>query len=222
MSRKKYNIRDMTKEGAKTVDSGYTRKIRERVLASPDGSVFISSDFADIADTATIRQSLNRLVRENVLRRIIRGVFEKPKYSKLLGEVVAVSPDAVAHALARSYHWTIAPCGDTALNLLGLSEQVTAVWSYISDGPYKTYEWEHTKIEFRHRTNREITGLSFKTNLVIHGLKALGKERVSSETIDYLSARLTEPEKTDLLRESSESSDWIVDTIRIICSGGTR
>lgn len=185
-----------------------------------DGSVFTSSDFADIADTGTIRQSLNRLVQEKILRRILRGVFEKPKYSKLLGEYVAVSPDAVAQALARSYHWTIAPCGDTALNLLGLSDQVTAVWSYISDGPYKTYEWNHVKIEFRHRTNREITGLSYMTSLVIHGLKALGKERVSEETIERLSARLSEPEKTALLRESSESSDWIVDTVRKICLGG--
>ena len=202
------------------MDNGFTKKIRERVLSSADGSVFTSSDFADIADTATIRQSLNRLVRANVLRRIIRGVFEKPKYSNLLKEFVAVNPDAVAHALARSYHWTIAPCGDTALNLLGLSEQVTAVWSYISDGPYKTYEWDHVKIEFRHRTNREITGFSYTTSLVIHGLKALGREHVSSETIDYLSARLTEPEKKALFRESAESSDWIVDTVRTICSGG--
>ena len=38
------------------------------------------------------------------------------------------------HALAHSYYW------NTALNLLGLSTQVTAVWSYISDEPYKTYE----------------------------------------------------------------------------------
>ncbi len=204
------------------MDSGFTRKIREKVLAAAEGSVFTSSDFAEIADTATIRQSLNRLVRENILRRVFRGVFEKPKYSKLLGEYVAVNPDAVAHALARNYHWTIAPCGVTALNLLGLSEQVTAVWSYISDGPYKTYEWDHVKIEFRHRTNREVTGLSYTSSLVIHGLKALGKEHVTSDTIDYLSARLTEPEKTALLRESSESSDWIVDKVRTICSGGVK
>ena len=163
------------------MDSGYMKKIRERVLASVDGSVFTSSDFADIADTATIRQGLNRLVHENILRRVFRGVFEKPKYSELLGEFVATNPDAVAHALARNYHWTIAPCGNTALNLLGLSEQVTAVWSYISDGPYKVYEWDRVKIEFRHRTNREITGFSYTTSLVIHGLKALGRERVSSE-----------------------------------------
>ena len=202
------------------MDNGFMKSIRDRVLSSADGSVFTSSDFADIADTGTIRQSLNRLVQEKILRRILRGVFEKPKYSKLLEEYVAVSPDAVAQALARSYHWTIAPCGDTALNLLGLSDQVTAVWSYISDGPYKTYEWNHVKIEFRHRTNREITGLSYMTSLVIHGLKALGKERVSEETIERLSARLSEPEKTALLRESSESSDWIVDTVRKICLGG--
>ena len=202
------------------MDNGFMKSIRDRVLAAKDGSVFTSSDFADIADTGTIRQSLNRLVQDKILRRIIRGVFEKPKYSKLLGEYVAVSPDAVAQALARSYRWTIAPCGDTALNILGLSNQVTAVWSYISDGPYKTYEWDHVKIEFRHRTNREITGLSYMTSLVIHGLKALGKERISSETIERLSARLSESEKTALLRESSESSDWIVDTVRKICLGG--
>ena len=202
------------------MDNGFMKSIRDRVLAAEDGSVFTSSDFADIADTGTIRQSLNRLVQDKILRRIIRGVFEKPKYSKLLGEYVAVSPDAVAQALARSYRWTIAPCGDTALNILGLSNLVTAVWSYISDGPYKTYEWDHVKIEFRHRTNREITGLSYMTSLVIHGLKALGKERISSETIERLSARLSESEKTALLRESSESSDWIVDTVRKICLGG--
>ena len=202
------------------MDNGFMKSIRDRVLAAEDGSVFTSSDFADIADTGTIRQSLNRLVQDKILRRIIRGVFEKPKYSKLLGDYVAVSPDAVAQALARSYRWTIAPCGDTALNILGLSNQVTAVWSYISDGPYKTYEWDHVKIEFRHRTNREITGLSYMTSLVIHGLKALGKERISSETIERLSARLSESEKTALLRESSESSDWIVDTVRKICLGG--
>ena len=203
------------------MNSGFTQRMRERVLAAPDGSVFTASDFADIADTATIRQSLNRLVQEKVLRRILRGVFEKPRFSRLLGEYVAVDPDTVAQALARCYHWTIAPGGNTALNLLGLSEQVVSSWDYISDGPYKTYEWGKTKLEFRHRTNKEITGLSYISSLVIQGLKALGKERVTPDTIRYLSGKLSDDEKNTLLRESYESTDWIVDVIRKICSGGT-
>ena len=60
------------------MDYGFTKCIRDRILASADGTVFTSSDFADIADTGTIRQSLNRLVQEKILRRILRGVFEKP------------------------------------------------------------------------------------------------------------------------------------------------
>ena len=117
---------------------GYMQEIRERILSAEEGSVFSTSDFADIADTNTVRSALYRLIQDGILRRILNGVYEKPKYSKLLDEYVAADPEAVANALARSYHWTIAPCGNTALNLLGLSTQVTAVWSYISDGPYKT------------------------------------------------------------------------------------
>ena len=179
----------------------------------------MTSDFADIADTSTIRQSLSRLVQSGTLRRILKGVYEKPKYSKLLDEYVAVDPEAVATALARSYHWTIAPCGNTALNLLGLSTQVTAVWSYISDGPYKTYEWNSTKLEFKHRTNKEITGLSYMTSLVIQALKTLGRSNVTPEVIQMLSEKLTDKDKQACLKEATESTDWVYDTIRQICGG---
>ena len=203
------------------MDNGYMQEIRARILAAEDGAVFVAPDFADIADTATIRQGLKRLYQSGIIRRIIRGVYEKPKYSKLLDEYVAADPDAVAKALARCYHWTIAPCGNTALNLLGLSTQVTAVWSYISDGPYKTYEWNSTKLEFKHRTNKEITGLSYMTSLVIQALKNLGRTNVTPEIIQTLSEKLTEEEKQACLKEATESTDWVYDTIRKMCGGDT-
>lgn len=204
------------------MDNGYMQEIRARILAAEDGAVFVAPDFADIADTATIRQGLKRLYQSGIIRRIIRGVYEKPKYSKLLDEYVAADPDAVAKALARSYHWTIAPCGNTALNLLGLSTQVTAVWSYISDGPYKTYEWNSTKLEFKHRTNKEITGLSYMTSLVIQALKTLGRTNVTPEIIQTLSENLSEDEKQACLKEATESTDWVYDTIRKMCGGDTQ
>ena len=204
------------------MDNGYMQEIRARILAAEDGAVFVAPDFADIADTATIRQGLKRLYQSGIIRRIIRGIYEKPKYSKLLDEYVAADPDAVAKALARCYHWTIAPCGNTALNLLGLSTQVTAVWSYISDGPYKTYEWNSTKLEFKHRTNKEITGLSYMTSLVIQALKTLGRTNVTPEIIQTLSEKLSESEKQACLKEATESTDWVYDTIRKMCGGDTQ
>lgn len=202
--------------------NGYSKQIQERIGCVPEGTIFVSSDFADIADTETIRRNLNRLTQTGTLRRILKGVYEKPKYSKLLDEYVAADPDAVAKALARSYHWTIAPCGNTALNLLGLSTQVTAVWSYISDGPYKTYEWNSTKLEFKHRTNKEITGLSYMTSLVIQALKTLGKSNVTPEIIQVLSEKLTADDKKSCLKEATESTDWVYDTIRQICGGNAQ
>lgn len=198
---------------------GYMQEIRERILSAEEGSVFSTSDFADIADTNTVRSALYRLIQDGILRRILNGVYEKPKYSKLLDEYVAADPEAVANALARSYHWTIAPYGNTALNLLGLSTQVTAVWSYISDGPYKTYEWNSTKLEFKHRTNKEITGLSYMTSLVIQALKTLGRSNVTPEVIQMLSEKLTDKDKQACLKEATESTDWVYDTIRQICGG---
>ena len=196
--------------------NGYSRQIQERISNAAEGTVFVNSDFSDIANTDTIRRNLNRLTQSGALRRVLKGIYEKPEYSEMLKEYVAADPDAVAKALARSYHWTIAPCGNTALNLLGLSTQVTAVWSYISDGPYKTYEWNSTRLEFKHRTNKEITGLSYMTILVIQALKTLGKTNVTSQTVQTLQARLSEEDKAVMLREAAESTDWVYNTIRQI------
>ena len=199
------------------MQSSYSEQIKQRIENSPSGTIFINSDFTDIAETETIRRNLNRITQTGLLRRVLNGIYEKPKYSKLLKEYVAVDPDQVAKAIARNYHWTIVPCGYTALNLLGISTQVTAIWSYISDGPYRKYEWNNTCIEFKHRTNKEISGLSYMTRLIIQALKTLGKENVSKEVIVMLSDKLTFEEKTTILKEAAESTDWVYNIIRKIC-----
>lgn len=141
------------------------------------------SDFAEIADSETLRRNLNRLTENGTLYRVQKGVYEKPKFNARLGEKVATDPQKVAKALARGYHWTIVPSGEAALNQLGLSTQVPAVWCYISDGPYRSYSWDRTKLEFRHRTNREISGMSEKSALVVQALKAIGKENITPEIL---------------------------------------
>ena len=39
------------------------KQIQLRIHESPEGSIFVNSDFADIADTETIRRNLNRLTK---------------------------------------------------------------------------------------------------------------------------------------------------------------
>ncbi|MBQ9205445.1 MAG: hypothetical protein IJ158_01885 [Treponema sp.] len=197
--------------------SDYIGLIKQKISDSQPGTVFVYSDFANIANAATVRQNLNRLAKEKAIRKIKNGVFEKPAYSNLLKEMLPVNPDSVAKAIARNFHWTISPSGNYALNILGLSNQVPAVWSYISDGPYKEYKIGDIKIEYKHRTNREISGMSDVTILVVQGLKALGKEHVDGQVIKILSEKLKSEDKKIILKEATESSEWIYAIIKKVC-----
>lgn len=179
--------------------------------------IFVASDFADIADINTIRQVLSRQEQAGKIYRIIRGVYYYPAFSQLLNEYEAPSPHHVAMALARKYGWTIAPSGNTALNQLGLSAQVSSKWSYISDGPYNQFEFGTVELEFKHRSNKDISGLSYKTATVIQALKALGKEHIDDNTISQLQKLLTSEEKTILLQEAKQSTAWVYGFIKKIC-----
>ena len=191
--------------------------VRDRINESEIGTVFVAMDFVDISDKTNINAYLARLVDEGLVRRILRGVYDKPEYNEFLGEFVAPSPDKVANALARNFGWTIVPCGDTALNLLGLSTQVPATWVYVSDGTYKEYTYDNTTIQFKRTTNKEVSKLSYKTALVIQALKALGKDKIDDTIISRLRKLLTDEEKKNMLDEAKAATSWIYEYIKLIC-----
>lgn len=195
----------------------YLNQIRGNIERAEAGSVFVSTDFTDITDKKTVNMGLIRLADEGLIKKILFGVYYKPEFSKLLGEAVAPSPNKVAHALARNFGWTIVPCGDTALNLLGLSTQVPSQWVYVSDGAYKEYTFDNTTIKFKRTTNKEISKVSYKTALTIQALKALGKENITEQVISRLKKILTDEEKEKMLAESKSATSWVLELIKIIC-----
>lgn len=197
----------------------YLSEIKNRILAEKIGAAFVAADFADITDKSITNVVLARLESDRIIRRVLRGVYDKPEYNEFLKEYVAPIPDNIAHALARNYGWTIVPCGDTALNLLGLSTQVPAVWSYVSDGTYKEYTYDNTTIQFKRTTNKEVSKLSYKTALTIQALKALGKDKINDAMLDSLRKLLTVDEKQTMMFEAKTATSWIYEYIRQICRG---
>ena len=199
----------------------YLEQIFSRIESMAKGEVFIISDFSDLADEATVRKALSRLEEDGKIRRIMRGVYENPKFNDFLGEYVKPHPDKIAKALARNYGWTIVPCGDTALNMLGLSTQVPAVWLYVSDGNYREYTCGNFVIQFKRTTNKEISKISFKTALVIQAIKALGKDKITGDVIEKIRSLTTDKEKEQMFVEAKYATAWIYDVIKEIC-GGTK
>ena len=62
----------------------YHALIDNRIMEMQPGSVFVTSDFADIAPTAAINMSLSRLEASGSIRRILRGIYDKYSVSDLV------------------------------------------------------------------------------------------------------------------------------------------
>jgi len=187
----------------------YAEAIRLRVKHAKPGAVYVMADFADLAPNNAANRVVSRMVDDGELIGILRGVYQKPKFSRLLKENALPEVDEVAQALARKSGWTICPDGDTALNLLGLSTQVPAAWNYLSDGPYKKYSYSGGLIVFKHSANRLLGNLSLRTALVVQALRALGSEHVDAKTISRLSERFDSSTWKLLGREVRMCPDWI-------------
>ena len=195
----------------------YQIEIENRIKTFEGGYAFSAVDFADIADTDPTNKALSRLNESGTIRRIIQGIYDKPVYSELLNEYSSPKVEKVVEALARKFNWTVAPAGETALNYLHMSTQVSNSWSYISDGPYRKYEIGSYTIEFKHCANKEISGKSFLTVSVIQALKFIGKANIQKEDIERLSFSIPSEQKQKVLEESKTTTSWIYKAIKEAC-----
>jgi len=198
-------------------ENSIKQKIYNEIKELPYGSVFVASDFLDLAETDTIKQNLKRFTDEGLIHRIAFGLYYKPRFSDLLLENEAVDLNEAAKAIARNYNWSIAPSGENALNMLGLSTQVPACYEFISSGPYREYCIDNMPIRFLHRNLKESYGFSPATALVIQALKSIGKNRVSQKHIEILKKRISSEDKKIILLESKKTTAWIYQVIKDIC-----
>jgi len=179
-------------------------------------NTFTAKDFIELGNIKSINKILERMEKNNEIRRIISGVYDIPEYSTILKEFGAPSINGVAQALARAHNWKICPSGTSALNHLGLSTQVPAQYIYVSSGPYKTYSIGNTKLIFKHTNNRLIYDTSKDTAILIQAIKALGKGNITDMHQDKIKEMYDESVVKRVLKESKHSTSWIYESIRKI------
>ncbi len=179
-------------------------------------SAFTAKDFIELGNIKTVNKSLERMEKNNEIRRIMSGVYDIPEYSTILEEYGAPSIHGVAQALARAHNWKICPSGTSTLNYLGLSTQVPAQYIYVSSGPYMTYSIGNTELIFRHTNNRLIYDTSEDTTILIQAIKALGRGNITEMHKVKIQEKYDESTVKKILKESKHSAAWIYEAIRKI------
>ena len=103
----------------------FPNRLRARIDNAPR-QVWTPADFADIGGRAAVDKALQRMVTSGQLRRIQRGLYDKPSQNALTGKTSAPDYRAVIDAISRrdQVRWLID--GMTAANTLGLTNAVPA------------------------------------------------------------------------------------------------
>lgn len=196
------------------------RKILARIQRRGPGGLWCADDFMSIFQRHEIDESFVRLMQEGVIRRVIPGIYEYPRFSELLQCQVATDMDELARTLARKFRWQICPDGESALNNLGLSTQLPGRILYFSDGPSRTYLVAGRTLEFRHSAKRRLTFKKPESLIVVQGLMALGQAQMTTAHVHLLGRRFSMATWKRILADISSAPIWIVETVRGICHQG--
>lgn len=198
------------------MEKSIENKAINRVRGNGRGWAFSPRDFADLGGRATIDSALHRLEQRGKIRRVLRGVYDYPSFSDLLGQELSPDIDQVARALARKFGWRIQPSGATAQNLLGLSTQVPARAVYLSDGPDRTYRVGNTALVFEHTALKEAGFKLRESGLVVQALKSLGPDRINREVISKIRKWLPPSLRAKVLADTKTATGWVYAAIQRI------
>lgn len=188
------------------------QRIRDKNLKA-----FSCYDFTDLAAYKAVSKSLERLEESQEIKRIIQGIYSLNLFDDILNLPILPSIDDIVNCLARKHKWIICPTGNAALNMMGLSTQVPASYSYLSSGPYKNYLIYDIPVSLKRTMARELIDYSYKTLLLIQCIKAIGKDNITEEEINILRNKLNPIDKRRALEETSILQVWIRKIVVLIC-----
>lgn len=129
-----------------------TMDLRPRLVARIDATpaeVWTPGDFADLGSRAAVDKTLQRLVAAGELRRIDRGLYDRPRKSNLTGKLTVPDYRAVIRAVARRDQTRIVVDGMTAANDLGLTTAVPARIEVLIDARLKPIDLGGQVIHFK-------------------------------------------------------------------------
>ncbi|MFG1428812.1 DUF6088 family protein [Roseixanthobacter glucoisosaccharinicivorans] len=126
--------------------------LRPRLLTRIDstpGEVWTPGDFADLGGRAAVDKTLQRLVAAGDLRRIDRGLYDRPRKSNLTGKLMVPDYRAVIRAVTRRDQARVVIDGMTAANDLGLTTAVPARIEVLIDARLKPIKLGKQIIHFK-------------------------------------------------------------------------
>lgn len=180
------------------------------VKKQKSGSIVFSEDFQMLQNAGAVKVALHRMVKRGELRRLARGIYTKPKFSDLVGEVLPTTEE-IAKAIAKRDKARILPTGSYAMHMLGLTTQIPLKLVYLTDGSPRKIRIGNRTIQFKKTTPKNLSLKGEISKLVVQALREIGKDGVTSEELDKIQTILQKEDKKTLLHDIALAPQWIAE-----------
>lgn len=177
------------------------------------GDIFFIADFTELGNYEAVRKSLQRLTKDDSIKRIAKGIYFLPKKHERLG-IIYPHAEQIAKAIAKRDKARIIATGSTALNLLGLSTQIPMKVVFLTDGSARNIKVGSQTIQFKKTSPKNLSIEHRLTNLIIQALKAIGEKNVQQEQIDKIQMIIDKSGERKLIYQNLKNAPvWIQKTI---------
>jgi hypothetical protein len=199
--------------------------ILNRIAAQSAAEVWTPVDFLDLGSREAVDQVLHRLIAAKELRRITRGLYDKPRTNRLTGKTTDPDYRHVVDALARRDQVRMVVDGITAANDLGLTDAVPAHAVVFTDARLKPIKLGNLTIKFQHAAPSRLHWAGHPAMRVIQALYWLrdllpaDKDRILARLV----AVLEDPDhgqaiRDDLRQGLSAIPEWMQGIVRELLS----
>lgn len=186
-------------------------RVQRKIKGLHPGSIVFTEDFQSFGSSGAVAVALHRIVKKGILRTLARGIYAKPKFSKLLNQEVLPSIEQVAEAIAKRDRARILPTGVYAQNILGLSTQVPLKSVYLTDGSPRKIAIANRTIQFKKTTPKNLALKGNISKLVVLALKEIGKDKATEEELKKIKTVLKKENVKDLKHDISLAPLWIAE-----------
>lgn len=171
--------------------------------------VFTPTDFLDLGSRAAIDQSLSRLVRDGVIRRVARGLYDVPWVSSLTGKLAPPSYRQLVSAIARRDKIDLVPDSLVHANGLGVTNAVPAKSRFYSSGPTKVIKAGGVKLDLTHASGRFMKNATSPYGPAFQAIHWLGQDFFKAGGADDVIPRLPNQMIHDMHKNINDLPVWM-------------
>jgi hypothetical protein len=200
-------------------------RISAKILAGGRQTIWTPSDFTDLGPRGAVDKALQRLVVIGDLRRVDRGLYDRPRTNPLTRKLEVPDYRAVIDAIARRDHTRMLVDGMTAANDLGLSDAVPGRVVVHTDARLRALKLGNLSISFRPTSPSKLFWAGRPAMRLVQALNWLKPKLADSSERDRIQKQvaklLSDPDQGTHLRQDlkvgmSTLPSWMQDFLRAL------